>query len=160
MRLTASCSCLASSFHAHVPTVVAFRLSLLLLLTTCFPATVLCYVSSLVTTCSCANAAVALRLLWRERPAFSTYLCSIGCNRADGTGRIWRHVLSFVTGPRRIARGLMQMSTADISKDEALRFLAPYSAQGEFGFIQATAVSRHTSVCFRCWGSYVAVRSV
>ena len=32
------------------------------------------------------------------------------------------------------------MSTADINKSDALRFLAPYSAQGEDTLIQATAV--------------------
>ena len=58
-------------------------------------------------------------------------------------------MLGFVTGPRRIAKELMQMSTADINKSDALRFLAPYSAQGENTLIQATAVylGKHQFVC-------------
>lgn len=39
---------------------------------------------------------------------------------------MWRQILDFVTGHRRIAHSLMQMTTSEITLQDAHRFLAPY----------------------------------
>ncbi|CAM9432895.1 unnamed protein product, partial [Scytosiphon promiscuus] len=50
---------------------------------------------------------------------------------------MWRNLFNFVTGPRRIAHGPMNMQPSAISADDAHRFLAPYSVAGEASTMEA-----------------------
>lgn len=50
---------------------------------------------------------------------------------------MWRHVLRFVTGHHRTAYGLMGMPASAITREDARRFLMPYTGEEKSWFLQA-----------------------
>jgi len=91
------------------------------------------------------------RLLGVRRSIMST-TCLTSCDGdrvfhpSNCRHSIWRQHLAFVTDRRRIAHGLMQTATADITLHGAHRSLAPYSASGKSFFFTKYLLCTYVSL--------------